>query len=403
MTYQITRLGHLGDGITSEGHLAPLTLPGEEITGDIVGGRISDPKIVTPSAERVRPVCSHFKSCGGCSLQHGADAFVAGWKQSVVQSALSAQGISAPFRDIQTSPPRSRIRAVLSGRRTKKAALIGFHARRSDVIVPITDCHVIHPDLQACVPVLAEIARVGGSRNGTLSFALTLSEHGVDCAVSGGKPLDEALRTTLPQFANSFVRLTWEDEPVFTETPPTQRFGGTAVTPPPGAFLQATKEGEAALVAAVSDAVGPAGRIVDLFAGCGTFTLPLAKKAAVHAVEGLRDLTDALDHGMRFSTGLKPVTTEVRDLFRRPLLPDELKKFDAVVIDPPRAGAEAQVAELAEAKPPRIAFVSCNPVTFARDAKKLIDAGYRLEWVQVVDQFRWSPHVEMAALFEIPA
>jgi 23S rRNA (uracil1939-C5)-methyltransferase len=174
------------------------------------------------------------------------------------------------------------------------------------------------------------------------------------------------------------------------------------VTPPPGAFLQATPQGEASLVTAVRDAVGSSRHVIDLFAGCGTFSLPLAESAEVHAVEGDAGMTAALDHGWRMAQGLKPVTFETRDLYRRPLLPDELAKTDAVVLDPPRAGAEAQVAEIVKAMPPVVAYVSCNPVTFARDAAVLIAAGYTLNWVQVVDQFRWSSHVELAAQFTAP-
>jgi 23S rRNA (uracil1939-C5)-methyltransferase len=230
-----------------------------------------------------------------------------------------------------------------------------------------------------------------------MSFAMTLTDSGVDLRVTGGKPLDGPLRAALGAFARSFVRLTWEDEPIFAATPPVVRFGAMSVTPPPGAFLQATAEGEAALLSAVREAVSGAARIADLFAGCGTFALPLAVEAPVHAVEGEAVLLDALDKATRHAQGLKPVTTEVRDLFRRPLLPDELKAYDAIVIDPPRAGAEAQTRAIAEAQVPRIAAVSCNPVTFARDAAILTDAGYRLNWVQPVDQFRWSTHVELAA------
>lgn len=393
----IQRLGHKGDGITADGLLVPLTLPGEVVQGLPEDGRIADPRITTPAPDRVRAPCAHFRSCGGCALQHASDDFVARWKQQLVETALAAQGLSAPLRPIHTSPPRTRRRATLAGRRTKKGALVGFHARRSDTIVPITECHVLHPDLLALTPVLAEITRLGGSRSATLSFALTHSRDGVDCAVTGGKPLDEALRLHLPRYVPHFARLTWDDETVFTATPPAQTFGCARVIPPPGAFLQATPDGEAALVSAVQDAVGTARRVADLFAGCGTFALPLAQTAAVHAVEGAPALTDALDHAIRHATGLKPVTVETRDLFRRPLLPEELSRFDAVILDPPRAGAEAQVAEIATAQVPCLAYVSCNPITFARDAKALTDAGYRINWVQVVDQFRWSPHVELAA------
>jgi len=402
MEITIQRLGHKGDGIAEGPILAPLTLPGETVAGEVADGRMDAPRILTPSPDRVTAPCRHFRQCGGCALQHASDDFVARWKQHVVETALAAQGLTTAFRPLHTSPPHSRRRATLAGRRTKKGALIGFHARRSDTIVQITDCHVLHPDLMAPLPALEQITRMGASRSATLAFALTRSEAGVDCAVTGGKPLDEALRLTLPRFRDRFARLTWDDETVFTDAPPVQSFGPATVTPPAGAFLQATPDGEAALLAAMQEATEGATHIVDLFAGVGTFALPQAQTAPVHAVEGAPEMLAALAHGARHASGLKPVTTEARDLFRRPLTAEDLARFDAAVIDPPRAGAAAQVRELAAAAIPRIGFVSCNPVTFARDAKTLTGAGYRLDWVQVIDQFRWSPHVELAAQFTRP-
>jgi len=222
-------------------------------------------------------------------------------------------------------------------------------------------------------------------------------------AVRGGKPLDGPLRITLAGLAqkHDVARLAWEDEVIVTRRAPQQEFGPARVTPPPGAFLQATEEGEAALLAETETILHGASRIVDLFAGCGTFALPLARRAPVHAVEGDRAMTVALDAGWRHAQGLKPVTTEARDLFRRPLLPDELSGFDGAVIDPPRAGAEAQIAEIARARLPRLAYVSCNPVSFARDARHLLSQGYRIGPVRVIDQFRWSAHVELVAGFTL--
>jgi 23S rRNA (uracil1939-C5)-methyltransferase len=246
---------------------------------------------------------------------------------------------------------------------------------------------------------------VGASRKAPLSVTVTLSEVGLDVLVANGKPLDGQLRIDLARIvdAHGLARLSWEDELIGMEQPPTQPFGPAHVCPPPGAFLQATRDGEAALLAAVEETVGRAKRVVDLFAGCGTFSLPLARNAEVHAVEGERPMLAALDLGWRQAKGLKKVTTETRDLFRNPLLPVDLNPFgeeyDAAVIDPPRAGAEAQSVQLVAAKTPSIAYVSCNPVTFARDAKILVDGGYQLNWVQVVDQFRWSSHTELAASF----
>src|SRR6056297_493720 len=350
----IERLGHHGDGIAPGPVYVPGTLPGEEVEGEVAGGVVKSPRIITPSPQRVTPPCRHAKACGGCQLQHAADGFVTSWKEDVVRRALDAQGLTCEMRATVTSPERSRRRAGFSARRTKRGALAGFHQKSSDV------------------------------------------------TVRGGKPVDDALRPELATIAQqeALARLAWDDE-VLTLLPPHQRFGAALVVPPPGAFLQATAAGQAALLAGVQEAVEGAGHVADLFAGCGTFALPLAEQALVHAVESDAAMLDALDKGWRMSKGLKQVTHAARDLFRNPLLPDELSRFDAVVIDPPRAGAEAQVAEIARARVPRLAHVSCNPVTFAREAAQLVAAGYRLDWVQVVDQFRWSTHVEMVAAFRL--
>lgn len=403
-TYKINRLGHQGDGIADGPVFAPLTLTGEIVTGTLEGNRLYDVRIETPSEHRVKAPCRHFKACGGCQVQHASDAFVADWKMDIVRTALSSHGIETEFRPIHTSPARSRRRATVSARRTKKGATVGFHARASDVIVEVPDCQLVDPEILAGFPVAEALAIAGSSRKAELSVSITLSEKGLDLAVTGGKPLDGPLRVSLAQIAqqNGLARLVWDDEVIAQETPPVQSFGPAKVSPPAGAFLQATKDGEAALLASVREAVGEADHIADLFAGCGTFALPLAQNAEVHAVESEEDMIAALDQGWRMAQGLKKVTHEVRDLYRRPLMVDELRKLDAVVIDPPRAGAEAQIAHLAQSEVPRLAYVSCNPVTFARDAFVLIDAGWTLDWVQVVDQFRWSSHVELAAQLTAP-
>lgn len=403
-TYIIRRLGHHGDGIAEGPLFAPMTLPGEVVSGRVDGQRLEDVKVITPSDDRVKPPCRHFKSCGGCALQHASDSFVADWKVGVVRQALESHGLETEFRPISTSPPRSRRRATFAARRTKKGALAGFHARGSDVIVEVPDCQLVQPELLAGIPVAEALAVLGASRKAALAVTVTLSGNGLDVAVAEGKPLDGPLRMALAQLCERFglARLAWNGEGIAMRASPTQKFGPADVVPPPGAFLQATKVGELALLDAVKEAVGNAEHIADLFAGCGTFSLPLAEGAAVHAVEGEAEMIAALDAGWRRAQGLKRVTTEARDLFRRPLLPDELRKFDAVVLDPPRAGAERQVTEICASEVPRIAFVSCNPVTFARDAQILCAGGYRLNYVQVVDQFRWSPHIEIAASFTQP-
>ncbi len=399
----IERLNLRGEGVAGALTVAR-ALPGETIEGAVLDTRIAQPKIMTPSAQRVAAPCRHYKACGGCALQHASDAFVADWKTGVVRQALAGQGLEAEFRPILTSPAATRRRATLAGRRLKSSALVGFHGRASETVTAIPGCTLLDPALIAAIPALEALVAEGGSRKGEMRLTVTRYAEGVEVAVEEGKPLDTTLRSALPQIAGAhrLLRLVWNGEVLLQEAPPLLALGRARVSPPPGAFLQATPQGEAALTAAVIEAVGEARQVADLFAGCGTFALPLAETAEVLAVEGAGPLLAALDLGWRNAPGLKRVTTETRDLFRRPLLPDELARFDAVVIDPPRAGAEAQVAELARARVPVIAHVSCNPVTFARDARTLVQAGYRLDWVQVVDQFRWSAHVELAARFSHP-
>ncbi len=401
MIVTIERLGHLGDGIAPGPVYAPGTLPGEVVEGRLAGDTLTELRIVTPSAARVKPPCAHARTCGGCRMQHAGDAFVADWKLGIVKGALAGQGIEAPFRPIVTSPPRTRRRATLAARRTKGGVLMGFHARASDMLVSVPNCQLLHPDLVAAFPGLEALVKLGGSRTSELALTITRSLAGPDVVAAGGKALDAALQLDLARIAEShgLARLTWNGETVALRAAPMQRFGRALVAPPPGAFLQATAEGEAALLQAVALAIGPARRITDLFAGVGTFALPLAERAEVHAVEGEAAMTAALLKGAHNADGLRRVTVEARDLFRRPLEPDEFKGVEAVVIDPPRAGAEAQMATLAQSPVPVIAAVSCNPVTFARDARLLIAGGYHLDWVQVVDQFRWSSHVELAARF----
>lgn len=402
--YKIKHLGLQGDGVADGPVFAPLTLPDEVVTGELSGSSLKDVKVLRPSERRVAAPCRHFKSCGGCQLQHADDAFVADWKVDVVRRALDAHGLETVFRPILTSPPQSRRRAGFAARRTKKGAMAGFHGRASDTIVAIPDCKLLAPEVLKGTQAAETLAEIGSSRKATLSVMVTTTKSGLDVAVSHGKALDGPLRQHLAAVCDrlGLARLSWDDEVVAMRTPPVHAFQNAQITPPPGSFLQATAHGEAALTAAVAEITKDAAKIVDLFAGCGTFTLPLAQAAEVHAVEGDPDMIAALDQGWRMAQGLKAVTSEVRDLFRRPLMPDELKKAQAVVLDPPRAGAEAQVLELAQTGTPRIAYVSCNPVTFARDAKVLINAGFTLDWVQVVDQFRWSAHVELVASFTSP-
>jgi len=402
-TVTIERLGQQGDGVAPGPVFVPLTLPGEVVSGTRDGDHLTDVRVETPSAERVSPPCPHFRSCGGCQVQHASDALVAEWKRDIVMTALAVHGIETEVRNTVTSPDRSRRRATFAARRTKKGAMVGFHARKSDAIIPISKCTLITPTLHAALPTAEALAVAGASRKGVLSVTVNDSLEGLDVTVSGGKPLDGPLRISLAAIceAHHLARLTWEDESVAMRVPPTQAMSRARVVPPPGAFLQATEHGQQVMTTLVQDIVEGAKSIVDLFAGCGTFALSLAERAEIMAVEGDAAMTSALDAGWRQTTGLKRVRTEARDLFRRPLMSDELARFDAAVIDPPRAGAAAQIAEIAKAQVPVVAHVSCNPQTFARDAETLINAGYVLDWVQPVDQFRWSAHVELVGAFRL--
>lgn len=396
MTLTITRVTSSGLGMAGDEGPFPRTLPGEEV--ELVDGNA---RLVTPSMDRVKAPCRHFKSCGGCAMQHASDAFVAEWKTGLVVNGLAARGIEAEIRPILTSPPQSRRRAALHGKRTKSGAMVGFHGRASDVLVEVPDCQLLDPAIMAAISVLEQLTVIAASRKAELELVVTVSDGGLDLDMRNCKPLDPRVIGEVAALTEEhrFARVAWDGEVVGMRAPPTQAFGKAKVAPPPGAFLQATLHGEHVLMGCVSEAIGGAKQVVDLFAGCGTFSLPAAETAEVWALEGEAPLIDALDKGWRQASGLKKVTAETRDLFRRPVLGPELKKTYAVIIDPPRAGAEAQSIELAKSDVPRIAAVSCNPATFARDAEILIKGGYRLDWVQPVDQFRWSSHVELAAQF----
>lgn len=384
---RVVRLAARGDAVTESGRFVPMAAP-----GDLVGEDGS----VTPGPHRQRPPCRHFPECGGCQLQHVDDEAYAGYLRDRIAAALAGQQLPVPdILEAQLSPPNSRRRASL---RFDRGAL-GFNAEGSHRVVDMRECHILRPELFALVDPLRRLLKRFGGRNA--GVRLTLADQGPDVLLE--KVAAEGLEAAeaLTDFAgrHGLARLAvddgygaqtrWEPEPV------TASLGGVPVPLPHGAFLQATAEGEQALVAAVRDAVGEARIAADLFAGLGTFAFAL--EGRVLAVEGVRDAILALSAAAK---ARRPdLFADHRDLFRRPLTAKELDRFEAVVLDPPRAGAKEQVAELARSQAPRIAYVSCNPNTFARDARVLVEGGYRLDWVKPVGQFRWSTHVELAAAF----
>ena len=392
----VVRLAARGDGVTADGRFVPGAVPGDLLLPD---GRL------LPGPQRVAPACRHFGTCGGCQLQHAGEAALADFARARCLEPLSALGIRpAEVRPVHLSPPGARRRASLRAARRDGVVRLGFSRRGAHALVDVVECPVLAPSLAALVPPLrALLARLLPPR-GAVSAALALCDQGVDLLLSDLAPdrLDGA--EALAAFAREegLARLAiagpdgldilWEPEPA------TVTLGGVRVRHPPGAFLQATADGEAALVAAVREGAGKARAVADLFAGLGTFALPLSAAARVHAVEGSGAAVSALLRAARAAG--RPVSAEHRDLFRRPLAAAELASFDAVVFDPPRSGAAAQAAELAQAPVPVAIAVSCNPATFARDALRLVSGGFRLETLWPVAQFRWSTHVELVARFE---
>jgi 23S rRNA (uracil1939-C5)-methyltransferase len=384
----ISRIAARGDGVTEGGRFVAGAAPGDHVAedGSIIAG-----------AHRAAPPCRHFGLCGGCQLQHIDDAAYAQFVSDRITEALHAQGLAdPPMAQPHLSPPRTRRRATLRAERRGKTVVLGFNEHASNRIVDLRECHVMLPALFDLVQPLR--ALLGGllGEQARATITMTQVDQGIDLLLAGGEAVGLAAAEAVSAFAerHQLARLSLDEGfgPAIRAMPEpvTMTLSGTPVAFPEGAFLQATADGEAALVSAVCAAVGGAARVADLFAGLGTFALALGGR--VTAVEGSRDAALALR-----VTG--HVAVEHRDLFRRPLAAAELATFDAVVLDPPRAGASAQAAELAVSAVPRIAYVSCNPATFARDAKALVAGGYRLEHITPVGQFRWSTHVELAATF----
>ena len=390
MSDLIVRVAARGDGVTADGRHAAFAAPGDTLTPE---------NSVIPGPHHQVPPCRHFPQCGGCQLQHLDDESYAAFLTDRIAGALAAQGIEAPIRPPLLSPPRTRRRAALHAEVKGGAAILGFSERASHVIVDLRECWILTPALFAVVaPLRKLLARVLKSR---ARIHLTEIDQGVDVLIEGkvadGLAHAEAITTFCG--ANGIARLAIDDgigpETRWEPEGATITLGGVAVPFPTGSFLQATREGEASLVAAVREAIGDATVTADLFAGLGTFALSLPGK--VYAAEAGRDAILALKAGA--AQAGRAVFAEHRDLFRRPLTTAECDRFAAIILDPPRAGAKEQIAQLAPSRVPVIAYVSCNPSSFARDADILCKGGYRLDWVQPVGQFRWSTHVELAARF----
>ena len=404
----IARLGAQGDGIadTPQGPVfVPFALPGERVNVALGARKADLVSVLEASPQRVEPLCRHFGDCGGCAIQHLEDEAYREWKRGLLVAALRARGIDAEVAPLVSCPPRSRRRAAFTARRTEKGVVLGFNTALSHRIVDIEECPVLVPPLVEALPLLRRLGYLVARTGDAFRLTVTHTASGLDVAAEGSGRLEGKPRQAAIEFciANGLARLTVDGEIVIEPKKPAVMVAGVAVSPPPGAFMQAVAEAEGAMVAAVTAHLARAKRVADLFAGIGTFTLALARQSEVHAVEGDAAALAALDRAYRFGAGLRKVTVEKRDLYVRPLTFKELDAgFDGLVFDPPRAGAEAQAKQIARSQVRLVAAVSCNPLTLARDLSILIDGGYALKRVIPVDQFLWSPHLEAVALLEKP-
>jgi len=406
-TFEIGRLGAQGDGIAETGTgqvFIPGALPGEVVTAARAGDRAELISILDRSGQRVEPPCRHFGICGGCVLQHFETAAYLEWKREKVVQSLRMRGLAADVGRIVASAPHSRRRVVLTARRTGSGMLLGYSRALSHTIFDVEECPIALPEIVAAFAALRRLASLVAATSDAFRMTVTATASGLDIAVQDAGRTTETQRRSAAEFviASGLARLSLDGEIIIEPRKPVVAFDGVAVEPPPGAFLQATAAAEQAMAEIVRGHLEPARKIADLFAGCGSFALRLANSAEVHAVEGDAGLLGALDRAFRGGRNLRRVTSERRDLFRRPLTTKELAGFDGLVFDPPRAGAEDQSAQIARSDVPLVAAVSCNPGTLARDLSILAAGGYQLRSVTPIDQFLWSPHVEAVALLEKP-
>lgn len=403
----IEQVGGEGDGVAQGPVFVPFALPGERVLASGGGERRELVEVLAESPDRVEPPCPHFFACGGCALQHWAHAPYLAWKVERLRGTLARERLETEFLPAFGAAPASRRRVALHARRgSREAARLGYKIRKSWDLVDIGVCPISDPQIQAAIPQLKRLAApLFEHAKSAPTLHVTLSETGLDIDITGVERKSGGLsadaRMTLAERAAEadFARVTLDGEVAYGARTPQVRLGPAVVRLPPGAFLQATACAEAAMAGFVGEHAAGAHRIADLYCGVGTFTFRLAEIAPVYAADFAPEAVQALNAALATAPGLKGVTGEARDLVRRPVLAEELKKVDVAVFDPPRAGAAEQTAELARSNVSRVIAVSCNPATFVRDARKLVDAGFRLERLMPVDQFLWSSHIELTAVF----
>ena len=404
----IDRLGHLGDGIVDDAArdpplYVPYALPGEEVEITQSDGKAELQSIKTPSPDRIEPICPHFGTCGGCAVQHLAPKTYRRWKRMHIDRAFRDHGLgSVKLSSLAVVPLASRRRAVLAAFRNGKTVQLGFYGRASHDIVDVDHCPLLTSALnKALAHVRALLSDVLIANKGArLTLIETDTGLDLDLASPSHRTAFDQARLAKIAGAFAFARISIDGDPIIELQAPQIKVGQALVALPPAAFLQATRQSEAAIAKHVVDAVGDARSIADLFCGVGTFALRMAEKAHLYAADGWRPAVAALDAAARQTPALRPVQTDVRDLAQRPLQRDELKPFDAVVFDPPRAGAGAQAQHLASSQVPTIVAVSCNPTTLARDCRQLIDGGYDIVSLAAIDQFLYSHHIECVAVLK---
>ncbi|MDP3633175.1 class I SAM-dependent RNA methyltransferase [Phenylobacterium sp.] len=403
----IETIGGEGDGVAPGPIYVPFTLPGETVRATGAGERRDLDAVLVASPERVTPPCPHFGVCGGCALQHWEHAAYLAWKVERLRKTLGLQHIETEILAPFASPPASRRRLALHARPGKRGeARLGYKTRKSWDVIDIAVCPIADPRLEAALPALRRLAApLLQHPKSAPTLHVTLTTEGLDVEItgverkSGGLSADARMQLGQIAAEAGFARVTMDGEVQYGARQPLIRVGPAVVALPAGAFLQAVPAAEAMMAAFAVEQVAGAERIADLYCGVGTFTFRLAQVAPVYAADGHAPAIRALTQAIATAPGLKGVTAETRDLARRPVLAVEFKKIDTVLFDPPRAGALEQTAEIAASKVAKVIGVSCNPATFARDARVLIDAGFSLDRVLPVDQFLWSPHVELVGVF----
>ena len=401
ITLTIDGMGRRAEGVARhEGRtvFVPGTLPGEEVKATGEGDRLALSTLDRASSERVAPFCKHYGRCGGCQLQHWSEAPYRQWKASLVREALAQKGLGdAPMAEIIDAHGAGRRRVSLHVRKRDGVVTAGYMEPRTHNLLDIDACPILEP---ALAPVF-DIARAIGGKLADCDVAVTATMTGLDVSVKAERKVLEREHANLAAFVNALklARLSVNGEVMATAVPPRVKMGRAEVALPPGGFLQATEAGEETLARLVLEALDKAKSVADLFCGVGPFALRIAERARVEAYDNDRAAIAALTAAAKATPGLKPVTAAARDLFREPLVPNEMKGFDAVVFDPPRAGAEAQAKQLARSKVKTVVAVSCDAMSFARDAEILVNGGYALKRVTPLDQFKWSSHVETVALF----